>query len=133
MKKIAERFRQLHLNNNTFIMANAWNAGSAVLLEAAGFDAIGTTSAGIAYSHALPDYEGAVTLEIAVEEAGKIARAVGIPVSMDAESGYGDTAEQIATNMGNIIGARVVGANIEDYTGQQGRPLYDVELAAERI
>ena len=133
MKKLAEKFKQLHLNNNTFIMANAWNAGSAVLLEEAGFEAIGTTSAGIAYSHALPDYEGAVSLEMAIEEAGKIAQAVKIPVSMDAENGYGDTAGQIERNLKRIISARVVGANIEDYTGNKLKPLYDIELAADRI
>ena len=64
----ANKFRDLHLSGNTFIMANAWNPGSAVLLEEAGFSAIGTTSAGIAFSRALPDYVGDISLDTALEE-----------------------------------------------------------------
>ncbi len=133
MQNKAEVFQNLHLDKDTFIMANAWNAGSAVLLEEAGFKAIGTTSAGIAYSHALPDSAGAVSFDLALEEARKIAQAVNIPVSMDAENAYGDSAEQVATNMMKIVATSVVGANIEDYTGNQDKPLYDHKLAVERI
>ncbi len=129
----AESFQNLHLNPDTFIMANAWSAGSAVILEESGFKAIGTTSAGIAYSHALPDSEGAVSFELALEEVHKIAKAVNIPVSMDAENGYGDSPEQVARNMKEIIATTVVGANIEDYTGNSAKPLYDRKLAIERI
>ncbi len=133
MQNKAEAFQQLHLDKEIFIMANAWNAGSAVLLEEAGFKAIGTTSAGIAFSHALPDSAGAVSFDLALEETQKIAQAVNIPVSMDAENGYGDSPEQVATNMLKIVETSVVGANIEDYTGNQDKPLYDQKLAVERI
>ena len=133
MRRKAEDFQSLHVNPDTFIMANAWNAGSAVILEEAGFKAIATTSAGIAYSHALPDWEGAVSFETALDETTKIASAVDIPVSMDAENGYGDSAESVASNIKKIVATGVVGANIEDYTGSPNKPLYDSQLATERI
>ncbi len=114
-------------------MANAWSAGSAVLLEEAGFSAIGTTSAGIAFSHALPDYEGALSFESALVDTSAIAEAVNIPVSMDAENGYGDSPQSVFDNMKRIAVTGVVGAGIEDYSGKKDKPLYDIELAADRI
>ncbi len=123
----------MHLSNKAFIMANAWSAGSAVLLEESGFEAIATTSAGIAFKHAVPDYEGAVSFDTALNETRKIAQAVTIPVSMDAENGYADSAEDVYKNMQRIFSTGVVGANIEDYTGNKKRPLYDLELAKDRI
>ncbi|MEH6455222.1 MAG: isocitrate lyase/phosphoenolpyruvate mutase family protein [Cocleimonas sp.] len=133
MQNKAEIFQNLHLDPNTFIMANAWSAGSAILLEESGFQAIATTSAGIAYNNGLPDYESAVPLELALQETRKIAHAVKIPVSMDAENGYGDSAESVAKNIKKIAVTGVVGANIEDYTGKKDNPLYDAQLAKERI
>lgn len=128
----ATRFQQLHLAGDTFIMANAWNAGSAMLLEEAGIEAIGTTSAGVAFSHALPDYEGALSFDAALDETGRIAGAVKVPVSMDAENGYGDSAQAVFANMKRIAATGVVGASIEDYSGSGGA-LYDVEVAVERV
>ena len=84
-------FKDLHSADGIFVMPNAWNAGSACMLETAGFPAIRTTSAGISYCLGLPDYEGALTREAAMEETGRIADAVRIPVSVDAENGYGHT------------------------------------------
>lgn len=133
MQSKSEKFQSLHLEGETFIMANAWNAGSAILLEDAGFQAIATTSAGVAYSNGLPDSEEAVSFELALEEARKIAAAVAIPVSMDAENGYGDSPTEVAQNMHRIVSTAVVGANIEDYTSKPENPLYDSALARERI
>ncbi len=133
MQNKATKFQQLHLAGDTFIMANAWNAGSAVILEQAGFDAIATTSAGIAFSHALPDYEGLLSFEKALDETREIAEAVNIPVSMDAENGYGDSAQTVYDNMKKIVTTGVVGAGIEDYSGNKDNPLYELELATDRI
>ena len=133
MKDKASRFRQLHLTGETFIMANAWNPGSAVLLEEAGFEAIGTTSAGVAYSHALPDYEGALSFDAALNDTAAIVNSVGVPVSMDAENGYGDSPQEVFSNMQRIAATGVVGANIEDYSGDKNKPLYDIDLGVERI
>ena len=126
-------FRDLHIRGNAFIMANAWNSGSAVLLEEAGFKAIGTTSAGIAFSRAVPDYVGDVPLDTALEETRSIVRSVEIPVSMDAENGYGHSADAVSANMVKIAATGVAGASIEDHCGEDGKPLYDIDLGAERI
>ncbi len=109
------------------------DAGSAVILQEAGFNCIATTSAGVAYSRALPDYEGALSLEAALEETQRIVQAVDIPVSMDAENGYGATSDAVFESMCKIAKAGVVGANIEDYSGSKAKPLYSVEEGAERI
>ena len=129
----ARRFKNLHAANDAFIMANAWSAGSAVILEEAGIEAIGTTSAGIAFSHALPDYKGELPFDTALIETGRIVKAVNVPVSMDAENGYGHSSESVFVNMQEIALTGVVGAGIEDYTGDSDKPLYDIELASERI
>lgn len=133
MKDKAIAFQKLHLDHETFIMANAWNAGSAFLLADSGFSAIGTTSAGIAFSHATPDYAGKLSFDTALQETRRIAGAVNTPVSMDAENGYGDSPEEVFENMKRISATGVVGAGIEDYTGNKRDPLYDAEYAADRI
>ncbi len=133
MKDKANRFWQLHQGEDIFVMANAWNAGSAVLLEQAGFDAIGTTSAGIAYGHAVPDSSGELSFDTALEATREIAGAVKIPVSMDAENAYADSLEAVYENMQRIAASGVVGASIEDYSGIKGDPLYDIELAVDRV
>lgn len=129
----AIEFQQLHAGGNCFIMANAWNAGSAALLEQSGFNAIGTTSAGIAYSHAYADAEAAVSIELALQETSEIVNAVGIPVSMDSENAYADAPPAVFDNMKRIAETGVVGASIEDYCGDRRQPLYPIELAVDRV
>jgi 2-methylisocitrate lyase-like PEP mutase family enzyme len=118
----AHRFERLHRDGNCFIMANAWNAGSAVILEQAGFEAIGTTSAGIAYSHGLADAASALSFT-----------AVDVPVSMDSENGYADDPVAVFDNFRRIAASGVVGASIEDYSGDPDDPFYDLELSVERV
>ena len=126
-------FRDLHLADDIFVMANAWNAGSAVLLEEAGFVAIGTTSAGIAFGLALPDYQARLDRDTALAETARIAAAVAVPVSADAENGYGDDAESVAETILAVAASGAVGANIEDFSGDAARGLYERDLAIERI
>ena len=127
-------FKDLHLADGIFVMPNAWNAGSACMLEAAGFPAVGTTSAGIAFCLGLPDYEGALTREAALEETCRIAGAIRIPVSVDAENGYGHTPEEVAETIRRSADMGVVGASIEDYAAAYGTgDLYDRVLSVERI
>lgn len=133
IKQKAIEFQRLHRAGNCFIMANAWNAGSAILLEQAGFNAIGTTSAGIAYSHGIADAEAALSFDSALQETCEITDAVGIPVSMDSENVYADAPAAVFDNMKRIVSTGVVGASIEDYCGDRQHPLYDIELAAERV
>ena len=127
-------FKDLHSGDGIFVMPNAWNAGSACMLEAAGFPAVGTTSAGIAFCLGLPDYEGALSRDAALEETGRIAGALRIPVSVDAENGYGHTPEEVAETIRRVADTGAVGASIEDYAAAYGTGgLYDRALSVERI
>ena len=127
-------FKDLHAADGIFVMPNAWNAGSACMLEAAGFPAVGTTSAGIAFCLGLPDYEGALSREAALEETCRIAGAIRVPVSVDAENGYGHTPEEVAETIRQVADTGAVGASIEDYSaGFSAGGLYDRVLSVERI
>jgi 2-methylisocitrate lyase-like PEP mutase family enzyme len=126
-------FRGLHEAEGIFVMPNAWNAGSACLLESAGFPAIGTTSAGIAFCLGLPDYEGALSRDSALEETRRIATAVDVPVSADAENGYGHEPLEVAESIRLFANAGAVGASIEDFAASFGDSLYPRSHAVERI
>ena len=133
-KRKGTAFKDLHSADGIFVMPNAWNAGSACMLEAAGFQAVGTTSAGIAFCLGLPDYEGELTREAALEETCRIADSVRIPVSMDAENGYGHAPEEVADTICRAADTGAVGASIEDYSAAFGTgELYDRVLSVERI
>lgn len=131
-----ETFLALHRRAGGFVMPNAWDAGSAILLAEAGFDAIGTTSAGIAFSMGLQDYGSAAALGVSREamfaRMTEIAGAVRIPVNGDLEAGYGDTPEAVAQTLRMAIDAGLAGGNIEDKVPFEPR-LYDEGLAVERI
>lgn len=117
-------------------MPNAWDAGSAIILAQAGFEAIATTSAGIAFSLGKPDYSVgnsrlAVTREEMFTRMAEIVRAVPIPVNGDLEAGYGDTADAVAQTVRMAVGIGLAGGNIEDARPTGG--LYGEDEAAERI
>lgn len=114
-------------------MANAWDAGSAAVLADAGVQAVGTTSAGVAFSRALPDYEGALEFDDALEVTRRIVGAVDVPVSMDSENAYAHDIDGVYDNLCRIVGTGVVGASIEDYTGDARAPHYDIAHATERV
>jgi 2-methylisocitrate lyase-like PEP mutase family enzyme len=128
-------FRNLHVPGAGFVMPNAWDAGSAVILAEAGFAAIATTSAGIAFSlgkpdHAIPDGASRVDRCEMFERIREITAAVAIPVNGDLEDGYGERPEAVAETIRLAIDAGLSGGNIEDhYAGG----LYDESLGAERI
>lgn len=130
----ARAFRDLHHAPGVFVMANAWDPGSARLLAAAGFAALGTTSAGINYTNGAPDYGYyAGARDDMLAACGRVAAAVDLPVSADLENGYADAPEEVAATVRRAVAHGLVGGNIEDHTGDRARPLYDVEAAAERI
>ena len=131
----AQAFRALHQTG--FVMPNAWDAGSAKLLASEGFEAIATTSAGIAFALGLPDYQVdrpglAVPRETMFACMRKIAEAVNVPVNGDLEAGYGDSPQAVAATIGLAIDAGLAGGNIEDKIPFQAK-LYDEKLAVERI
>jgi 2-methylisocitrate lyase-like PEP mutase family enzyme len=128
----AEAFRQLHHGPKLLLLINAWDVASSRILEAAGVSAIATTSAGIASSLGYPDGEQISRLEM-LEVVARIAKAVQLPVTADAEAGYGFTPEDAARTAREVIASGAVGMNFEDSTGDQGRPLLDMTLQVERI
>jgi 2-methylisocitrate lyase-like PEP mutase family enzyme len=136
----AQRFVDLH-SEGCLLLPNAWDLGSARILASAGFPALATTSAGIAFSLGRPDYyfhheHGASTRvdrDTMLERVRSIVDAVSVPVSADLEEGYGAGPDAVAETVALAIAAGAVGGNIEDFTGERGSPLFDVELAVDRI
>ncbi|MGY5118825.1 isocitrate lyase/PEP mutase family protein [Streptomyces sp. 900105755] len=131
----AARFVELH-REGCFLLPNAWDAGSARVLESAGFPAVATTSAGIAFSLGRADHDyggGRVDRATMVDRIREIAAEVRVPVSADLEDGFGEAPGTVAETISMTLAAGAAGGNIEDFTGDRSRPLYDPELAAERI
>lgn len=128
------RFRALHERAGAFVIPNPWDAGSAKILASLGFEALTTTSGGLAFALGRPDGSGAVTREEALANAKAIADATELPVSADLENGYGDAPEAVADTI-RLAGERagLVGASIEDATGDPTRPIYDFQHAVERV
>jgi 2-methylisocitrate lyase-like PEP mutase family enzyme len=112
-----------------FVLPNAWDAGSARILEQVGFPAIATTSAGIAWSCGVPDGE-ALDRDTMLEHVARIVAAVGVPVTADLEAGYGDTPDDVGRTVARAAEIGAVGANLED-AGRSG--LFGVDEAADRI
>ncbi|WP_217423959.1 isocitrate lyase/phosphoenolpyruvate mutase family protein [Agromyces sp. Marseille-P2726] len=112
-----------------FVLPNAWDAGSARILEQVGFPAIATTSAGIAWSCGLPDGE-ALDLETMLSRVAAIVAAVDVPVTADLEAGYGDTPDEVGRTVARAAELGVAGANLEDVVG--GR-LLGIDEAVDRL
>jgi 2-methylisocitrate lyase-like PEP mutase family enzyme len=128
-----EAFRALHLRPGIFAIPNPWNAGSAKMLAALGFEALATTSAGFAFSIGKPDVEGAVTREETLANAGEIVEATPLPVSADLENGFGDDPDACAETIRLAAAAGLVGGSIEDATGRAADPIYPLDLAVARV
>jgi 2-methylisocitrate lyase-like PEP mutase family enzyme len=134
---LAAAFKALHAGPTGFVLPNAWDAGSAILLAHAGFPAIASTSAGVAFSLGKPDYSVAesrlaVARDEMIERLAQMVEAVAVPVSADLEAGYGDAPEAVAETVELAIQAGLAGGNIEDASACVGG-LYDEDLAVERI
>jgi 2-methylisocitrate lyase-like PEP mutase family enzyme len=129
----ARAFRALHEGPGAFVMPNPWDVGTARILAGLGFEALATTSAGLAFALGRRDGEGAVSRDEALAHAGVIVDATPLPVSADLENGFGDTPESVAETIRLAADAGLVGASIEDATGDPERPIYDASLAVERI
>ena len=129
----AERFKQLHERPGLFMIPNPWDAGSAKMLAALGFEALATTSAGLAWVLGKPDGEGEVTREESMRNAREIVGATGLPVAADLENGYGEAPEECATTILQAAEAGLVGGSIEDTTGNPDDPIIPFVLAVERV
>jgi 2-methylisocitrate lyase-like PEP mutase family enzyme len=126
----AETFRRHHAGPTLLVLPNAWDVATARLIEEAGFPAIATTSAGVAWALGYPDGERISRGEM-LDVVGRIARAVAVPVTADVEAGYGSTPEAAAETARGVIAAGAVGLNLED--GTSAGSLLDMGLHAERI
>lgn len=128
-----EQFKALHQRTEAFVMPNAWDAGSAKILTALGYEALGTTSAGFAFASGKRDSCGSFSCDEILDNAGTIAKSTGLPVSADLEAGFGASPETCANTIKKAGSAGLVGGSIEDATGNSTAPIYPFAQAVERI
>ena len=128
--EMAANFRARHLTRPVLLLPNAWDAMSARLFAAAGFSALATTSGGVAWALAYPDGEVAPWSEV-VSATARIVRAAKVPVTADIETGYAGTPAELTVHVREIIGAGVVGINLED--GLHHTSLRPINDAVERL
>jgi 2-methylisocitrate lyase-like PEP mutase family enzyme len=124
-------FRALHERPGIFIMPNPWDAGTAKLLAALGFEALATTSLGLA--NMLGRADSTVSRADTIENCRTIAAATDLPVNADLENCFADEPEAAAETIRLAAEAGVVGGSIEDFTGDRANPIYDFDLAVARV
>lgn len=127
--RVAE-FRRLH-SSGCFVMPNPWDAGSARALEQLGFPALATTSSGLAWSLGRTDTR--VSLDQVLDHLGVVAGAVGVPVNADFEGGYAVDPDGVAANVSRAVETGIAGLSIEDSTSDPAHPLFEFDLALERV
>ncbi len=127
-----EVFKHLH-QSDTFVLANAWDVGSAKLLQTLGFKALATTSAGLAFSNGKRDSANCLSREEILENASAIVQATDLPVSADLEHGFGESPDACVKTVLGAIDIGLVGGSIEDASGKASHPIFDFELSVDRI
>jgi 2-methylisocitrate lyase-like PEP mutase family enzyme len=128
-----QRFQALHARPGAFLIPNPWDAGSASILTHLGFEALTTTSGGLAFTLGKRDGMGEITREETLANAKAIADATDLPVAADLENGFGDSPEEAAETIRLAGEAGLVGGSIEDSTGDPDHPIYDFRHAVERV
>ena len=131
-RKKAEAFLALHAGQGAVLLPNVWDVASARIVEEAGFQAIATTSAGIAFAQGFPDGQK-IPAERMITSIAQIAAAVRMPITADVEAGYGQRPEDAGRTAHNVIDAGAVGMNFEDATGDPDHLLTELTLQLERI
>jgi 2-methylisocitrate lyase-like PEP mutase family enzyme len=127
----ARTFLALHAGERPLLMPNPWDAGSAVLLASLGFQALATTSSGFAAT--LGQLDGSVTRERTLENAAAIVGATELPVSADLENAFADDPDGVAETVRLALRAGLAGCSVEDSSGREDAPIYELGAAAERI
>lgn len=125
-----EQFKALH-ESGCFVLPNPWDIGSTIYLEHAGFKALATTSAGVAFAQGLPD--GGVSLDAMLDHFRDIAAVTSLPVNADYLNAFADDPSGVAENVRRCVQTGIAGLSVEDSTGNAENPLYDFTLAVERI
>jgi len=123
-------FAALH-QSGCFVIPNPWDAGSARYLQSLGFQALATTSAGFAWSHARPD--NGITRDMALAHLHEMVAAVDVPINADFENGFAPDAAGVAENVRLAVATGVAGLSIEDSTGDAARPLFTLDEAVQRL
>ncbi|MGB7846063.1 MAG: isocitrate lyase/phosphoenolpyruvate mutase family protein [Candidatus Acidiferrum sp.] len=126
-------FRALHERPGAFVIPNPWNAGTARILTDMGFEALATTSAGYAFAVGRRDSAAGLTRDEILQNAKDIVEATHLPVSADLEDGFGPSPEMCAETIRLAPGIGLVGGSIEDATGDPHDPIYEFQLAVERV
>jgi 2-methylisocitrate lyase-like PEP mutase family enzyme len=127
------QFRELHRRPGAFVIPNPWDAGTARLLTSLGFEALATTSAGLAFALGRPDGQGAVSREETLANARAIVEATQLPVAADLENGFADAPEEVAETIRMAAEVGLVGGSIEDATGTADNPIYEFNHSVERV
>jgi len=127
----AIKFRELHNRPEAFVIPNPWDIGSARILESMDFEALATTSTGLAHAHGKVD--GSVSREQVLIHCKEIVDATGLPVSADLENGYGEKPEDVAETIALAAASGLVGGSIEDHTNIPSDPIFNFNHAVERI
>ncbi len=126
----AAKFRAMH-ESGCFVLPNPWDIGTAIYLESLGFEALATTSAGFAFSRGKPD--GGVPRDEMLAHIREIVEAAALPVNADFLNGFADNPEELAANVKLCVGTDVAGLSVEDNSQNPAAPLYEKNLAVERI
>ena len=129
----AALFQSLHYRSEPLVVANPWDAGTARILTALGFEAFSTTSGGLAITLGRRDGTASISRDEALANAKAIVDATHLPVAADLENGYGHTPEAAAETIRLAAEVGLVGGSIEDASGDPARPIYDFEHAVERV
>jgi 2-methylisocitrate lyase-like PEP mutase family enzyme len=122
----------MHSGGDPLLLPNVWDVASARIVEEAGFPALATTSAGVAFSLGYPDGQK-IHKDRMMATIARIALAVKVPVTADVESGYGNDPEAVARTARAVIMGGAIGLNLEDATGDRERPLLDLSVEVEKI
>lgn len=129
----AAAFKALHERPGIFVVPNPWDAGSAKMLESLGFEAMATTSAGLAFSLGKPDGQAVVSRDETLSNAQSIVQATQLPVSADLENGYGEAPGTCAETILLAAKMGLCGGSIEDTTGRPDDPIYPFDLSVRRV
>ena len=129
----AVSFVALHKAAGAFVIPNSWDAGSARILAAVGFEALATTSAGLAFALGRRDAEGLLSRDDALANAAVIVQATDLPVSADLEDGFGPRPEDVAETIRQAAAIGLVGCTIEDTTADPAHPIHGFSLSVERV
>jgi 2-methylisocitrate lyase-like PEP mutase family enzyme len=129
----AATFQSLHHRKEPLIVANPWDAGTARILAALGFEAFSTTSGGLAITLGRRDGTASISRDEALANAKAIVEATQLPVAADLENGYGDSPQAAAETIRLAAEAGLVGGSIEDATNDPAHPIYDFDHAVERV